>query len=78
LHTAAGIAVAGEKKNAIFPLPFGGGLAALRLTGANASQVEATIKQLFPEGTSGMDQGEVIRAVFVHLKRQHSGDNVGR
>ncbi len=29
-------------------------------------------------GTTNTDQGEIIRAVFVHLKRRDTGDNVGR
>jgi hypothetical protein len=54
------------------------GLNALGLTTATAAQVERTTKELFPQGTNGMDQGEVLRAVFLHLKRKNSGDNVGR
>ena len=54
------------------------GLTALGLSAATGAQVEQAKKELFPNGTSGMDQAEVLRAVFLHLKRKNSGDNVGR
>jgi hypothetical protein len=31
-------------------------------------QVEAAIKMLFPKGIDHVDQGEVIRSIFIHLK----------
>jgi len=34
----------------------------------NSVQVEAAIKTLFPRGIDHVDQGEVIRSVFIHLK----------
>jgi hypothetical protein len=54
------------------------GLKALGLNPVTSQVVNAALKELFPKGTSNMDQGEVLRAVFVHLKRQNSADNVGR
>jgi hypothetical protein len=33
-------------------------------------QVEAAIKALFPRGIEHVDQGEVIRSVFIHLQSQ--------
>ena len=39
-------------------------------------QVAATVKELYPNGVSEMDQGVVLRTVFLHLKRQDSSDNV--
>jgi len=54
------------------------GLNALGLTTATAAQVQRVTKELFPKGTEGIDQGEVLRAVFLHLKRKNSGDNVGK
>jgi hypothetical protein len=54
------------------------GLKALGLNPVTSQVVNAALKELFPKGTSSMDQGEVLRAVFVHLKRQNSADNVGR
>jgi hypothetical protein len=52
------------------------GLTALGLATATAAQVEEVAKELFPQGTDGLDQAEVLRAVFLQLKRQNPGDNV--
>ncbi len=60
---------------------FGGiidGLTALGLSAVSNDQVATAIKELFPSGIADHDQAEVLRAVFLHLKRQNSGDNVGR
>jgi hypothetical protein len=54
------------------------GLNALGLTTATAAQVQKVTGELFPQGTNGMDQAEVLRAVFLHLKRQNQGGNAGR
>ena len=54
------------------------GLSALGLTTATGAQVERVTKELYPNGTTGIDQGEVLRAVFLHLRRQNSADNVVR
>ena len=54
------------------------GLNALGLTTATAAQVQKVTQELYPKGTEGIDQGEVLRAVFLHLKRQNSADNVRR
>jgi hypothetical protein len=54
------------------------GLNALGLTTATAAHVERITKELFPRGTDGIGQAEVLRAVFLHLKRKNSGDKVGR
>ena len=53
------------------------GLAALGLP-VNEGQVAAAVKHLFPNGVEGKDEGEVLRDVFLHLKRQNSGDKVRR
>ena len=50
----------------------------LGLTSATVAQVRAAVAELFPEGTVAIDQGEVIRALFLKLKRQDSSDSVGR
>jgi hypothetical protein len=44
----------------------------LKSLGVNASsaQVEATVQKLYPKGTDGLDQGEVIRSVFIQLKQE--------
>ena len=36
---------------------------------ATAAQVEAAVTELFPNGTDSVNHGEVIRSVFVHLKK---------
>jgi hypothetical protein len=54
------------------------GLNALGLTTATAAQVQKVAEELFPQGTAAIDQGEVLRGVFLHLKRQNSADNVRR
>lgn len=52
------------------------GLAALGLT-TTAAEVETAIKSAYPSGVNGTDQGEVLRQVFLHLKRQNSSGSVG-
>ena len=37
-----------------------------------ATQVDQAIKKLFPDGTDGVDPGEVIRAVFLSINGQNS------
>jgi len=53
-------------------------LRGLGLINASTEQVAAAIKESFPMGTAGVDPSEVIRAVFVHLKRRNASDNVER
>jgi hypothetical protein len=52
------------------------GLNSLGLTTATAAQIQRVTEELFPDGTEGRDQGEVLRAVFLHLKRRNHGDNM--
>lgn len=42
---------------------------ALGLASVTPAEVQAAVAELFPQGFSGIDQGEVIRAVFLRLKR---------
>jgi hypothetical protein len=53
------------------------GLRALGLTTATGSQITSVVQQLYPAGIANAAQSEVLRAVFLHLKRQNSGDKVG-
>jgi predicted DNA-binding transcriptional regulator AlpA len=53
-------------------------LRSLGLTTVTAAEVGQAVTELFGGRTSGKDEGEVIRAVFLHLKRRNTGDNVGR
>jgi hypothetical protein len=48
------------------------GLNALGLTTATAARVQEVTTQLFPNGTGDIEQREVLRAVFLYLKRQTS------
>jgi hypothetical protein len=45
---------------------------------ARPEQVEAAVKHLYPSGVDGVDQAEVIKTVFLYMKRQDRGDSVGR
>lgn len=51
---------------------------ALGLTSITTAQVDHAMKQLYPHGAEGIDLGEVIRSVFLSIKRQNSTDNVER
>jgi hypothetical protein len=51
---------------------------ALGLSSVSLAEVARAVKELFPNGWSGVPEGEVIRAVFIHLKRQNSHDKVAR
>jgi len=44
----------------------------LRSLGMSVSsiQADAAIKELFPSGATGVEIGDVIRSVFIHLQRQ--------
>ena len=53
------------------------GVKALGLTKATASEVEEAVRGSFPQWEKGTDPTEVIRAVFMYLKRQNPADNVG-
>lgn len=54
------------------------GLKGLGLVNVTGEQVSQAVKELFPMGEQATDQGEVLRAVFLHLRRQNTKDNVGR
>ena len=41
------------------------------------AHVEPVVKELFPAGIQNLDCGEVIRGVFLRMKRQNSTGNVG-
>lgn len=58
--------------------PFADVQAGVEALGLNPTrdQVTKAIRTLFPQGTKEVDSGEVIRAVFLHLKRQDTKDNL--
>lgn len=47
-------------------------LKALGTTGITDDQVDAAVSELFPNGKGGVDQGELVRAVFLYIQRQNS------
>lgn len=53
------------------------GLRSLGLEVATAV-VEPVVKELFPNGIQNLELGEVIRKVFLRIKRQNPTDKVGR
>jgi hypothetical protein len=51
-------------------------LQSLGLTSMTNAQVGSAIKELYPQGMKGLDQAEVIRSVFLYLRRKNTSDNV--
>ena len=47
------------------------GLQALGLTTTTNTQVGAALKEKFPKGTEAITEAEVIKVLFLHLKRQN-------
>jgi hypothetical protein len=43
-----------------------------------AADIATALKELFPSGVENEDDGEILRAVFLHLKRKNRADKVGR
>lgn len=54
------------------------GLSALGLDGVSDSQIESAVKKCFPEGTDNIDFGEILRQVFLSIRRWNTTDNVNR
>lgn len=53
------------------------GLRGLGLNAVTVQQIEPVLTKLYPKGTSGVPDTEVLRNVFLSIKRQNSNDNVG-
>lgn len=53
------------------------GLNTLGLTTATAAQVQVVTNELYPGGTAGIDQGVVLKAVFLELHRRNSSGSAG-
>jgi hypothetical protein len=47
------------------------GLRGLGLATATEQQIEVALKELYPAGTSGMGEAELLRTIFVHIMRRH-------
>jgi hypothetical protein len=71
-------------RNAVTPKPkeqYPEVLAAVRALGLTAStghEVTQAVKHIYPNGLTGVEQPEVIRAVFLHLQRRDRSDSVGQ
>jgi hypothetical protein len=54
------------------------GLRLLGLDDASPDSIRAAAMVCFPEGLQGVEDGAALTAIYRHLKRRNSGDNVGR
>jgi hypothetical protein len=54
------------------------GLRGLGLVNVTAGQVTEAVKKIYPQGMPEGASGEVLRALFLHLRCQNSRDNVGK
>ena len=54
------------------------GLKGLGAANVTAPQVAEAVKEPYPNGASDVPRGEVLRAVFLHLRRRNTSDNVQR
>ena len=54
------------------------GVRSLGIASVMAADIAKCLKEIFPSGIENMDHGEILRAVFLHLKRKNTADNVGR
>lgn len=52
-------------------------LESLGMTDVTVAQITQALTSCFPGGTENLDQGEVVKTVFRHLRSQNSGDSVG-
>lgn len=57
--------------------PIVASIKSLGLASVTPADVLATVTELYPKGVGGIDQGEIIRAVFLRLKRQNPADSAG-
>ena len=47
-------------------------LKTLGLSGVSDAQIDSAILELFPTGKERVDQGELVRQIFLHLQRKNS------
>ena len=52
------------------------GLAALGLSNVSDGQIESALKKSFPQGIGNIEQGEILKAVFLSIKRQNTEHNL--
>ena len=54
------------------------GVRSLGLASVTVADIAKSLKEIFPTGVESKDDGEILRAVFLHLKRKNRADKVGR
>jgi hypothetical protein len=53
-------------------------LKGLGLASVTAAEVETAVRACYPSGVGPTPHSELVRAIFLHLRRQNSADNAGR
>jgi hypothetical protein len=74
---SASVSTATAKKAVARPDPILESVRLLGLSMATAAQVQAAITELFPGGINSTDHGQVVREVFLRLKRRNPADSAG-
>jgi hypothetical protein len=54
------------------------GVRSLGIASVTAADIAKALKEIFPNGVENQDDGEILRAVFLHLKRKNRADKVKR
>ena len=54
------------------------GVRALGLASVTQADIAKALKEVFPSGVGNEDDGQILRAVFLHLKRKNTADKVKR
>ena len=54
------------------------GVRSLGIASVTAADIAKALKDVFPNGVENQDDGEILRAVFLHLKRKNRADKVKR
>jgi hypothetical protein len=54
------------------------GVRSLGIASVTAADIAKALKEIFPSGVENQDDGEILRAVFLHLKRKNRADKVKR
>jgi predicted DNA-binding transcriptional regulator AlpA len=54
------------------------GVRSLGIASVTAADIDKALKEVFPSGVENQDDGEILRVVFLHLKRKNRADKVGR
>src|ERR1700722_17531741 len=54
------------------------GVRSLGIASVTAAEIAKALKDVFPNGVENQDDGEILRAVFLHLKRKNRADKAKR